>query len=71
MRNLISAIGASFIRFGGFIPVLEYFTTKRLAALFLARLGAFIGSIVPVVIYIVMPGKITAKWRDVLRYCKS
>ncbi|XP_060578355.1 uncharacterized protein LOC132735429 [Ruditapes philippinarum] len=61
------AIGASFIRFGGFIPVLEYFTTKRMAALFLARLGAFIGSIVPVVIYIVMPGKITAKWRDVLR----
>ncbi|XP_060595816.1 uncharacterized protein LOC132749908 isoform X1 [Ruditapes philippinarum] len=61
------AIGISFIEFGGLIPVLEYFTTKRMAALFLSRLGPFIAAIILTIISIFEPGIFTASWRDVLR----
>ncbi|XP_060556029.1 uncharacterized protein LOC132716724 [Ruditapes philippinarum] len=62
-----AAIGMSFIKLGALIPVLEYFTTKRMKALFLSRLGTYAGQIILIFILIRDPPDI--KRRAFLRGC--
>jgi hypothetical protein len=41
-----SAFGINFLKIGALIPVLENFTTKRMKALVLSRLGTSLGGLV-------------------------
>ncbi|XP_053397541.1 uncharacterized protein LOC128556419 [Mercenaria mercenaria] len=70
-----TAIGMSFIQLGALIPVLEYFTTKRMKALFLSKLGNFVGEFILMVILIegafTGESKVTVEWRDFLRGCSG
>ncbi|XP_060561288.1 uncharacterized protein LOC132721055 [Ruditapes philippinarum] len=61
------AIGMSFIKVGALIPVLEYFSTKRMTALFLSRLGTYAGQIIFSLIHILSSSDIN--WRAYLRGC--
>ena len=64
---LFSAIGTSFIKLGVLIPVLEYFTTQRMKALFLSRLGIYVGQIIFILVLVVESPE--NYWRKNLRYC--
>ncbi|XP_060554831.1 uncharacterized protein LOC132715782 [Ruditapes philippinarum] len=60
-----ASIGTSFIKLGALIPVLEYFTTKRMKALLLSRLGTYAGQIIFILIIII--GSPNNNWRANLR----
>ncbi|XP_053398225.1 uncharacterized protein LOC123553455 [Mercenaria mercenaria] len=68
---MAAAVGISFIQLGALIPVLEYFTTKRMKALFLSKLGNFVGQFILIVILITASSKVTVKWRAFLRGCSG
>jgi hypothetical protein len=57
------AMGVNFLKIGALIPVLEYFTTKRMKALVLSRVGTALGGLVTMGFMFV--GGI--KWRTVFR----
>ncbi|XP_060599537.1 uncharacterized protein LOC132753129, partial [Ruditapes philippinarum] len=60
-------IGMSFIKLGALIPVLEYFTTQRMKALFLSRLGTYAAQIIFFLILTLDSPDIN--WRAYFRGC--
>jgi hypothetical protein len=67
--NFFSAIGMSFIKLGALIPVLEYFTTKRIKALFVSKLGTHVGEMILAIIIITAESDVKVLWRKFLRLC--